>query len=401
MEFQSIAHIVKDTFNPQETLEGRPCIELEHIQKESGRLMGCVNSRKQLSIKNVFTKDDVLFGKLRPNLRKFVYCDFDGVCSTEIWVLRASESTHPTFLFYLVQQDRFINAACMTSGTKMPRADWGVIADIPFLLPPLAEQKAIAQILSTWDDAIEKTQLLISAKEKQKRSLMQKLLTGKHRFRGFIKPWRMATLGDYCICIRGVTYKPQDLLAACADEAIVIFRANNIQNSTLLVTHSHLLAKKNVRSSQILENNDILICMSNGSEHLVGKSALVIDPNVNWSYGAFMSCVRTLKCEELHPGFLHATLLSNEFTKYMKILFTGDGIIKNLRNSDINLFCFKLPKYSEQLAIVNILSMTNNEINHYMRILEHYEAQKRGLMQKLLTGEWRVNPQNDKSNINE
>nr|HQI05892.1 restriction endonuclease subunit S [bacterium] len=115
-EFSEIADLSKKKINPQTEKENIKCIELEHIEKETGRQLGNVFSKEQLSTKNVFYKNDVLFGKLRPNLRKYIHCKHDGVCSSEIWVLRSKKGINSKFLFYLVQTERFIKAACVTSG---------------------------------------------------------------------------------------------------------------------------------------------------------------------------------------------------------------------------------------------------------------------------------------------
>lgn len=87
VEFEVIARLAKQKFNPKKETVNKICIELEHITKETGRLIGSTSSKLQLSTKNVFNMGNVLFGKLRPNLRKYIYCNFDGVCSSEIWVL--------------------------------------------------------------------------------------------------------------------------------------------------------------------------------------------------------------------------------------------------------------------------------------------------------------------------
>lgn len=77
--FSTLAILSKEKYNPH--IEGTvyKCIELEHIQKETGTIAGYIQSNEQSSIKNVFHAGDVLFGKLRPYLRKYVHCTFSGV----------------------------------------------------------------------------------------------------------------------------------------------------------------------------------------------------------------------------------------------------------------------------------------------------------------------------------
>lgn len=128
IEFGQLASVSKKRFDPTNG-ENRLCIELEHISQGDGRLIGMIDSRNQQSLKAVFSQGDVLYGKLRPNLRKSYLCDFDGVCSTEIWVLQPQRAVcRSEYLAQLVQTERFVAAACVTSGSKMPRADWNFVS---------------------------------------------------------------------------------------------------------------------------------------------------------------------------------------------------------------------------------------------------------------------------------
>jgi len=135
-----------------------------------------------LCIKNRFSKGDVLFGKLRPYLRKYFFANFDGVCSTEIWAIRAKENVcRRKFLFYIIQSHSFNLAANVTSGTKMPRSDWKYVSEVPFALPSLQEQRKIAAVLNSCDKEIEVLRSKLKVLKQQKKGLMQKLLTGKIR----------------------------------------------------------------------------------------------------------------------------------------------------------------------------------------------------------------------------
>ena len=113
-------------------------------------------------------------------MQKYWFAEYDGVCSSEVWVLNSkNKKCSNEFLFRLVQSIRFIQAANVSSGSKMPRADWDYVSNFPFPLPPLPEQKAIAHILSLMDTAINKNNQLIGKKELQKKWLMQNLLNEK------------------------------------------------------------------------------------------------------------------------------------------------------------------------------------------------------------------------------
>lgn len=175
-----IATIANSKFDPQKDECAYKCIELEHIESKSGKIIGWVNSSQQLSIKTYFKKGDILFGKLRPYLRKITIAPFDGVCSGEIWVFKnRKEIIINDFLYYLLQTDSFISVAKTTAGTKMPRADWSLLKFYQVSFPPtLEEQQAIADILTTADHEIDLLKQELSLWETKKKALMQQLLTG-------------------------------------------------------------------------------------------------------------------------------------------------------------------------------------------------------------------------------
>lgn len=151
--FSEIARRRKEKYSPDSGVE-YPCIELEHIEQGTGRLLGSVSSTTQSSIKTAARSGDVLFGKLRPYLRKFAFAEQDIVCSSEIWAFIPSEYVIPKYLYYLVQTEHFLRVANISSGTKMPRAEWANIEKEPFDIPCILIQEKIVSILEAIDKKI-------------------------------------------------------------------------------------------------------------------------------------------------------------------------------------------------------------------------------------------------------
>ena len=155
LTLHACATLVKSNVKPEAGGQ-RKYIGLEHIEQGTLRLSGTGLESDVASTKAAFDKGDVLFGKLRPYFRKVVYAPFAGVCSTDIWVLRAKPGVDQRFLYYWVASQEFVDYAVQGSdGTRMPRANWSQASkhSIPFQTE--YEQKAIAHILGTLDDKID------------------------------------------------------------------------------------------------------------------------------------------------------------------------------------------------------------------------------------------------------
>ena len=162
------------------------CVELDHIGQSNGKLLKYSRAQDSISSKYRFLSGDVLFGRLRSYLRKFWHADRDGICTTEIWPLMTdSQQADSGFLHAIVQSDRFIEAAGISYGTHMPRADWGVMRNFEVRLPRVREQQAIAAVLSDMDAEIAALEARRDKTQDLKQAMMQELLTGKTRL---VKP---------------------------------------------------------------------------------------------------------------------------------------------------------------------------------------------------------------------
>ncbi len=158
------------------------CVELEHIEQGTGRLLGWSSTTPQSSIKATFGPGDVLFSKLRAYLRKYWLATRPGVCSTEIWVLKPNpDAVTSGYLYQLVTTSWFIEAASLAYGTHMPRSDWKVVRELELQVPSPPEQEAIAQVLGDMDTAIEALEQRRAKTADLKQAMMQELLTGKTR----------------------------------------------------------------------------------------------------------------------------------------------------------------------------------------------------------------------------
>ena len=155
MKLGEIAQDIRELYEPTKK-EEKPYIGLEHIEQQTLQLSGIGRSSETQSTKKVFNAGDILFGTLRSYFRKVTMPKFDGVCSTDIAVIRPTEKGNGNFVKYFIANQEFIDhASNISSGTRMPRANWKILKDQVWLFPKLTEQKGIGDVLVAYDDLIE------------------------------------------------------------------------------------------------------------------------------------------------------------------------------------------------------------------------------------------------------
>ena len=152
-----------------------PQVEYEDIVSGEGTLNKDLRDKEGGKTGIKFYAGDVLYGKLRPYLMNWLYPQFNGVAVGDFWVLRATECDS-SFLYRLVQTDGFQRLANVSSGSKMPRADWNLISQSFFAVPAdYAEQRVIAKSLAELDNLITLHQRKLELLRNIKKSLLDKM----------------------------------------------------------------------------------------------------------------------------------------------------------------------------------------------------------------------------------
>lgn len=320
--------------------------------------------------------NDTLFGKLRPNLRKFFKPDFDGVCSTEIWVLKADKChCDPAFLFYLVQSERFTEAACKTTGSKMPRADWGVLSLESFYLPPIEEQKKIAEILRTWDQGIEKYSSYLATIRKKRQAIVHQTLIKKE--------WLMTTLGNIAnIIVSNVDKKSivEERSVRLCNYMDVFYNRYITSNIKFMeaTASEHQIARYTLKKGDAIftkdseTSEDIAVCASveEDIDMLVcGYHLAIARPKSNNILGAYLA--EAINCSSVHHQFVKS---ANGATRF------------GLTIGDIESIKLPVPPIEAQRKITLALRQCDKEKEIIEAIIALIKSQKRGLMQRLLGG---------------
>jgi type I restriction enzyme S subunit len=282
---------------------------------------------------------------------------------------------YPEFLEIFLRSSssvrHFRRAACGTSET-MVKINKGVVEKLQVPLPPYDEQAAIANLFSTWALVIEKTEGLIAAKERQKKSFMQSLLTGKQRIKGFSCPWAEFQLGKL--------FKERAERASGHLPLLSISREDG-------VTPRNEARKDNSNEDK---SKYLRICPGdigyNTMRMWQGVSALsslegIVSP-------AYTICTPN-KCVdgEFMAYLFKLPRIINLFYRHSQGLTSDTWNLKYHHFQEIKV---TIPEIEEQKTIAMTLRICDEEISLLKKELAAIQKQKRGLMQKLLTGEWRV-----------
>lgn len=371
------------------------CIELEHIQQITGKIIGACVSGNQKSLKSVFYRGDILFGKLRPYLRKYALTHFSGVCSTEIWVFNSISKaiTLNQFAYYLLQSDWFIAAANSTIGTKMPRADWSQLRYLKVKIPSsVKEQTAIAEVLSDADSLIASLQKLIAKKKAIKQGAMQELLTGKRRLPGFSGEWATFDILDVLEKNFGIKIGPfgSQLKKEFLHESgqYKVYGQENVYENNFGLGHRYLPYSRymKLKSCEIIAGDFLISSMGT-----IGKCAIVPDQIPPGIMDSHLIRLR------FNPKKLRASyviqLFSSEidFLKNQIFKLAVGGIMDGLSTKIVSLLQVTIPvDIEEQIAIAQVLSDMDAEIEKLEKKLSKYQKIKQGMMQELLTGKIRL-----------
>jgi len=138
-------------------------VGLEHLDRTSPRILRSAPASASSSLNGMFRPGDVVFAKLRPELRKAAVADFEGYCSTDLLVLTPRAGTDPRFAAHVMRSEAIFAEAIATAvGTKMPRTSWDSLRRLEVFRPSLPEQQRIASALDAAQDAIGATNAVVA-----------------------------------------------------------------------------------------------------------------------------------------------------------------------------------------------------------------------------------------------
>lgn len=278
------------------------------------------------------------------------------------------------------------------TGAAQPGLSVKNIKEIPFIVPPLPEQKAIAALLSTWDEAIEKTERLIQVKEKQLRQMSRWLLFGHKRlgnqkneladghFFKYPSDWALVKIGKVAKEVSARNGESDETVLSCS-------KYDGFVNS--LDYFGKQVFSSDTSNYKVIKKGQFGYPSNHVEEGSIGLLEHCEKGIVSPIYVVFEASK-----EKVHSPYLYK-LLKTDIYRHIFQVSTSSSVDRrgSLRWGDFSKIKVLIPSLEEQQEISETLSSAQHEINLLKQLAEKYKTQKRGLMQKMLTGEWRVKPE--------
>jgi type I restriction enzyme S subunit len=272
----------------------------------------------------------------------------------------------------------------VAQGTKVYSISYNHISKLEVLVPPLPEQQKIAEILSAWDKAIDIQTRLIAYLQIRKRALMQQLLTGKKRLKGFSEDWKKVKLGEIGVLFKGVGV-PKDKITTSDGYKCLTYGDLYTKYDITITGVKSYIDDITANQSQEIEYGDICFAGSGETKEDIGRCAVFVDDIKGYAGGDII----ILRPKGVNPITLSYILNSEYVVRQKSSIGQGHSVV-HIYPYQLEQVMIYLPTFKEQNAISEILTTADREIDLAKQKLSYLRTQKQGLMQQLLTGKKRV-----------
>ena len=291
------------------------------------------------------------------------------------------------FVFFLTGPKIQSEILKRAGSSTIPDLNHSDFLSIKIPLPPLDEQEKIAEILSTWDEAINLTINLIESKKQFKKALMQNLLTAKIRFPQFKDEWEEIRLGNIGKSYNGLIGKVAEDFQN-GNSNFITYK-NIFDNPKIDINIFEKVKIMEDEEQNLVKFGDIFFTTSSETPNEVGISSVLLSKCGILYLNSFCFGFRLNNFEILAPCFAVFYFRSDCFRKQIFKLAQGSTRF-NISKTEVLNLTIKLPNLNEQQKIAEVLTTCDDEINLLNSKLENLKKQKQGLMQKLLKGEIRT-----------
>lgn len=347
-----------------------PYIGLEHIEESKLRLNSIGSSENVASNKFRFQAGDTLFGKLRPYFRKVIKPNFDGVCSTDIWVLNPQKGIDKDFLFYFFANQELVDISySASSGTRMPRADWDFLSQTVWNIPSIEEQKEIAEILSSLDDKIDLLYRQNQTLESLAQTLFRQWFIEEAKEEWEEKP--LSKIADFLNGLACQKFPPKNDVYK-----LPVLKIKDLKDG---ISENSDYATSDIKPEYIVNNGDVIFAWSaslmvkiwNGDKCILNQHLFKVT-------------------SKYYPKWFYYQWCKYHLDNFINIASEHATTMGHIKRSDLDeAICLvpnidELDKMTEQINPI----MEKSEINS--KQIKSLEKMRDTLLQKLLSGEVRV-----------
>ena len=351
------------------------------IEKVDGQFFANVPLSPQERAKHSLHCNDLLYGEsslVREGIARTVYVTEQGAGTAFAWHTRRYSIDQRTllssYLYYYLQttpaRAHMISNSIQTAITGINTVAYFAC---PTIVPPIAEQEAIAEALSDADALIESLEKLLTKKRQIKQGAMQELLTGKKRLPGFNGEWEVKRLGEI--------------------SAIAIGRTPSRRNTAFWGRGHVWLSIADLHSKVVKESQEKITDLAAAGMSCVPKGTLLMSFKLSIGRLCFAGCdlftneaICSFTNLKANADYLYYALCRTDFSLYGKQAVKGH----TLNSESLKVVEVSLPEPPEQTAIATILSDMDAEITALEAKLSKARQIKRGMMQELLTGRIRL-----------
>ena len=375
-EFNSIAKRITEMTDTEDL----PRVEYEDIVSGQGTLNKDINKKKSCKTGILFDNGDVLFGKLRPYLKNWLFATFMGIAVGDFWVLRANNADG-LYIYTLLQIDAFQDIANQSTGTKMPRADWSLVSKQRFLTPTVVpEQRKIGEFFKQLDNLITLHQRKYDKIVNIKKALLEKMFPAegeevpKIRFKGFTEAWEQRKLGEVGKAQSGIGFPDREQGGKDGVPFYKVSDMNNYGNEHEMYSANNYVTEEQCRRNGWTPITEISVIFAKvgaaimlNRKRLVRFSFLLDNNTMAYKFGS-----------DWNIDFGKTLFERIDLTELVQI-----GALPSYNATDIESLEISMPDKPEQYQIGKFFRQLDNLITLHQRQLEKLKNIKAALLEKM------------------
>jgi type I restriction enzyme, S subunit len=338
-----------------------------------------VKDSNLISGKFYFKKGDIIYGKINPQLAKYVIAPFEGLASADAYVLNTKNGVVQNYLYAILQTNDFYKyTVSVSSRTGMPKINRDELNIYNYFSPSEAEQTLIGEFFQNLDQSIALHEKKIAQTQNFKKAMLEKMFPKQGdkcpeiRLKGFSGDWEKKKLENEVEFFSGLTYSPNDITDK---NGTLVLRSSNVHDNQI-VTENNVYVDNEAINVQNVEVGDIIVVVRNGSRNLIGKHAVINEKMENTVIGAFMTGVKAS-----NPYFINALFDTNLFD--VAVSRNLGATINQITTGMFKEMEFSFPNEDEQIAIGQFFQKIDETCLLLKQQLQTVKNLKQALLEKM------------------